>query len=88
MVDGTVSEHAGAAEHLVDEDVVAVRVADRGRHAFVCWSKDRRYRYADGSSQVHGPGIVRDEGPTLLEHARQQPQIRSADQIDDARRTR
>ena len=36
------------------------------------------------AARCMAPGIVRDEGPTLLEHARQQPQIRSANQIDDA----
>ena len=82
MVDRTVAQHAGAAEHLMNDHVV---VTERRGDPFVGGPEDRRHRHADRRRQVHRAGIVGHEGVARGEQPRQQPQIGPADQVDDAR---
>jgi hypothetical protein len=79
VIDGTVAQHAGTAEDLMNEDVV---IPERRRHALVGGTKDRGDRNADCGSQVHRSRIIRHERVTGGEQPRQQTQVGPSDEVD------
>ena len=81
VIDRTVSQHAGTAEHLMNDHVV---IAERRGDPLVGRTEDRRDRHAGGRGQVHRARIVGHEGVTRREQPGKQPEIGPADQVDDA----
>ena len=67
VIDRTVAQHAGTAEHVMHDHVV---IAERRGHPFVGRPEDRRHRHAERRGEVHRARIVGHERRAPREHAR------------------
>ena len=80
VVNGTLSEKAGAAgDRMSQDDVYSHRRCRLG----IGRPKEGHHGNADGRSDVHRPGIVGDKDGTALEHGREQRNVGPPGEIDD-----
>ena len=80
MIDRTIAQHTGAAEHVVDEHVVPRR---RRRDPIVGRPEYGDDRHAERGREMHRTRVVRDEGVAAAEHPGEQPQVRAPGEIHD-----
>ena len=78
VVDRTLAQHAGPAEHVARDDV---RVARRRGRPLVGRPEDRRQRHAERRRDVHRARVVRHERGAPRDDPDELPQRRAADQV-------
>ncbi len=81
MVNGTFSEEAGATRDRVSQQDV---LSHRGRGSRIGGSKDGDERNTDSRPDVHCPGIICYIYGAAFEDSRQELNVRSTSEIDDA----